>query len=71
MKHNGFEVDFLWRELGLVVETDGLRSTARPPSSTGIVYATRLIRRPANAGRFTHGKVRHEPPTWSRSCAGS
>ncbi len=25
VKHNGFEVDFLWRDLGLVVETDSLR----------------------------------------------
>jgi hypothetical protein len=40
---NGFRVDFFWPDLGLVVETDGLRAiTARPLSRHEIDSAIRL-----------------------------
>jgi very-short-patch-repair endonuclease len=59
---NGFEVDFYWPSLRLVVETDGWRYH-RPPAAQ-----TRDARRDnahVAAGltrlRFTHWQVRHEP----------
>lgn len=42
---NGFRVDFYWPDLGLVVETDGLRITARPGSRPATGCAIRPIRR--------------------------
>ena len=58
---NGFEVDFYWRELGLVVETDGQRHHRTA------IQQTRDRRRDqahAAAGltplRFSHHQVRHE-----------
>jgi very-short-patch-repair endonuclease len=58
---NGFRVDFFWPELGLVVETDGLRYHRTP------VQQARDRRRDqvhTAAGlttmRFTHGQVRFE-----------
>jgi hypothetical protein len=60
---NGFEVDFFWPELRLVVETDGLRyhrtpsqqarDSLRDQTHTAAGY-TRL--------RFTHHQVAHEAP---------
>jgi very-short-patch-repair endonuclease len=59
---NGFRVDFYWPELGLVVETDGLRYHRTPAqqaldrerdqthSATGLTPL-----------RFTHAQVRYEP----------
>ena len=38
---NGFEVDFLWREPRLVVETDSLRHHRTPAQQLGITVATR------------------------------
>jgi hypothetical protein len=59
---NGFKVDFLWPELGLVVETDGLRYHRTP------VQQARDRRRDqvhTAAGltqlRFTHSQIRFEP----------
>jgi very-short-patch-repair endonuclease len=58
---NGFEVDFFWPDLGLVVETDGLRYHRTPSSQ-----ARDRIRDQAHtmAGlttlRFTHHQVRYE-----------
>jgi very-short-patch-repair endonuclease len=58
---NGFRVDFYWRELGLVVETDGLRYHRTPAQQT-----KDRIRDQAHlaAGmtplRFTHAQVRFE-----------
>ena len=59
---NGYEVDFFWPDLRLVVETDGLRyhrtpaaqarDARRDQAHTAAGY-TRL--------RFTHHQVRHEP----------
>ncbi len=58
---NGFLVDFLWRDLGLVVETDGLRyhrtpsQQARDRRRDQIHTATGLT-----TLRFTHAQVRFE-----------
>jgi very-short-patch-repair endonuclease len=59
---NGFVVDFHWPELGLVVETDGLRYHRTPAQQA----RDRLRdQRHAAAGlttlRFTHAQVRFEP----------
>jgi hypothetical protein len=59
---NGFRVDFYWPELGLVVETDGLRYHRTP-----MQQARDRVRDQAHlaAGlmplRFTHAQVRYEP----------
>jgi very-short-patch-repair endonuclease/predicted transcriptional regulator of viral defense system len=59
---NGFEVDFFWPELGLVVETDGLRYHRTPSSQA---RDARRDRAHVIAGmtplRFTHYEVRYEP----------
>jgi very-short-patch-repair endonuclease len=58
---NGFKVDFFWRELGLVVETDGLRYHRTPATQ-----ARDRLRDQAHATagltplRFTHAQVAHE-----------
>jgi very-short-patch-repair endonuclease len=58
---NGFRVDFYWSELGLVVETDGLRYHRTPAQQ-----AKDRIRDQAHiaAGmtplRFTHAQVQFE-----------
>lgn len=67
---NGFEVDFLWRELGLVVETDSLRYHRTPAQQ-----ARDRLRDQAHqaAGdtpvRFTHSQVRYEPAYVERTLA--
>jgi very-short-patch-repair endonuclease len=59
---NGFRVDFYWPELGLVVETDGLRYHRTPAQQ-----AIDRIRDQAHAAagltplRFTRAQVRYEP----------
>jgi very-short-patch-repair endonuclease len=59
---NGFEVDFYWPELGLVVETDGLRYHRTPAEQ-----ARDRLRDQAHTAagmtplRFTHEQVRYEP----------
>ncbi len=59
---NGFRVDFYWPELGLVVETDGLRYHRTPSAQ-----ARDRVRDQAHTAaglahlRFTHWQVRHEP----------
>jgi very-short-patch-repair endonuclease len=59
---NGFEVDFYWPELGLVIETDGLTYHRTPAQQ-----AEDRLRDQAHtvAGltplRFTHGQIRFEP----------
>jgi hypothetical protein len=59
---NSFEVDFYWPELGLVVETDGLRYHRTPSSQA---HDARRDRTHVIAGmsplRFTHYEIRHEP----------
>lgn len=59
---NGFKVDFYWPDIGLVVETDGLRY-----HRTAAQQARDRLRDQAHARagltplRFTHGQVRFEP----------
>lgn len=59
---NGFKVDFYWPELGLVVETDGLRY-----HRTAAQQARDRLRDQAHAAagltplRFTRAQVRYEP----------
>lgn len=59
---NGFKVDFLWVDLGLVVETDGLRYHRTPAQQ-----ARDRLRDQSHAAagltplRFTHAQVRYEP----------
>jgi very-short-patch-repair endonuclease len=59
---NGWEVDFYWPDLGLVVETDGLRYHRTPSTQT---RDARRSRSHALAGmtplRFTHYEIKHEP----------
>jgi very-short-patch-repair endonuclease len=58
---NGFRVDFYWPELGLIVETDGLRYHRTPAQQ-----AADRVRDQAHAAagltplRFTHAQVRYE-----------
>lgn len=59
---NGFEVDFYWPSLGLVVETDGLRYHRTPSAQA----RDRVRDQAHTAGgltqlRFTHYQVKHEP----------
>ena len=59
---NGWEVDFYWPDLGLVIETDGLRYHRTASSQTRDAQRDRAH---ALAGmtplRFTHYEVKHEP----------
>jgi len=59
---NGFRVDFYWPELGLVVETDGLRYHRTPAEQA---RDRRRDQAHTAAGltclRFTHAQVRFEP----------
>lgn len=59
---NGFRVDFFWPDLGLVVETDGLRYHRTPAQQA---RDRRRDQAHTAAGltplRFTHAQVRHEP----------
>jgi very-short-patch-repair endonuclease len=59
---SGFEVDFYWPGLGLVVETDGLRYHRTPAEQ-----ARDRLRDQTHAAagltplRFTHAQIRYEP----------
>lgn len=59
---NGFRVDFFWPELGLVVETDGLRYHRTPARQAA---DARRDQTHVAAGltplRFTHAQVTYEP----------
>jgi len=67
---NGFKVDFFWPELGLVVETDGLRYHRTPATQ-----ARDRLRDQAHTAagltplRFTHAQVRYEPAHVRRTLA--
>ena len=60
---NGFEVDFYWPDLGLIVETDGLtyhrtpQSQARDRLRDQALFAAVLM----PPLRFTHSQIRYEP----------
>jgi very-short-patch-repair endonuclease/predicted transcriptional regulator of viral defense system len=60
---NGFEVDFYWPDLGLVVETDGLRYHRTPSTQARDVQRDRAH---TLAGmtplRFTHYEIKYERP---------
>jgi very-short-patch-repair endonuclease len=59
---NGFRVDFLWPELGLVVETDGLRYHQTAAQQSKDRERDQAL---TTAGftvlRFTHAQVRYQP----------
>lgn len=65
---NGFRVDFFWPELGLVVETDGLRYHRTPSQQS-----RDRLRDQAHAAaglahlRFTHWQVRYDPQRVTRT----
>lgn len=65
---NGFEVDFYWPELGLVIETDGLRYHRTPAAQA---RDARRDRAHTLAGmtplRFTHYEVKYEPANVARA----
>jgi very-short-patch-repair endonuclease len=59
---NGFKVDFYWPELGLVVETDGLRYHRTPAQqATDKVRDQEHLAAGLTPVRFTHEQVRYEP----------
>ena len=67
---NGFRVDFWWPDLGLVVETDGLRYHRTPAQQA----RDRLRDQTHTAAgliclRFTHAQVRYEPARVERTLA--
>jgi very-short-patch-repair endonuclease len=59
---NGFRVDFYWPDLGLVVETDGLRYQ-RTPAEQALERLKDQIHTAAGLTplRFTRAQVRYEP----------
>jgi very-short-patch-repair endonuclease len=59
---NGFRVDFYWPELGLVVETDGLRYHRTPAQQARDRLRDQAhLRAGLVAVRFTHAQVAFEP----------
>jgi very-short-patch-repair endonuclease len=58
---NGFRVDFHWRELGLVVETDGLRYHRTPAQQTRDRLRDQAhLAAGLTPRRFTHAQVRYD-----------
>ena len=59
---NGYEVDFYWPDLGLVVEADGLRyhRTAQQ-QTTDLERDQAHIRAGLHCLRFSHGQIRFDP----------
>ena len=59
---NGFRVDFYWPELGLVVETDGLRYHRTPSEQARDRLRDQAhVAAAMTALRFTHWQVRYDP----------
>ena len=59
---NGHRVDFFWPDLGLVVETDGLRYHRTPTQQKSDRIRDQAHARAGLAAlRFTHAQVAHEP----------
>jgi very-short-patch-repair endonuclease len=59
---NGFRVDFYWPDLGLVVETDGLRYHRTPSQQTrDRVRDQRHVAAGLTPLRFTHAQIRYDP----------
>lgn len=60
-KVNSFEVDFFWPDLGLVVETDGLRYHRTPSTQTRDAQRDRAhVLAGMTPLRFTHYEIKHE-----------
>jgi very-short-patch-repair endonuclease len=58
---NGFEVDFFWPALGLIVETDGLRYHRTPSAQSRDAQRDRAhVVAGMTPIRFTHYEIRHE-----------
>lgn len=58
---NGYEVDFFWPELGLIVETDGLRYHRTPSTQTRDARRDRAhVLARMTPLRFTHYEIRYE-----------
>jgi very-short-patch-repair endonuclease len=59
---NGYEVDFYWPELGLVVETDGLTFHRTPAQQAEDLKRDQAhIAAGLTCCRFSHGQIRYEP----------
>lgn len=59
---NGFEVDFFWPGLGLVIETDGLRYHRTPSAQARDRLRDQThVASGLTTLRFTHWQVKHEP----------
>ena len=59
---DGFEVDFLWPDLGLVVETDGWRYHRTPSAqSRDVLRFQRHVASGLTPLRFSHHQVKYEP----------
>jgi very-short-patch-repair endonuclease len=59
---NGWEVDFFWPDLGLVVETDGLRYHRTPATQARDAKRDRThVIAGMSPLRFTHFEIRYEP----------
>jgi very-short-patch-repair endonuclease len=59
---NGFRVDFYWPDLGLVVETDGLRYHRTPAQQARDRLRDQMhLAAGTTPLRFTHAQVRFEP----------
>ena len=68
---NGFKVDFHWPDLGLVVETDGLRYHRTPVQQ----LRDRVRDQTHTAAgltplRFTHWQIAHEPAHVEKNLVG-
>jgi len=59
---NGFEVDFFWPDLGLVIETDGLRYHRTPSTQARDAQRDRAhVLAGMTPLRFTHYEIKYEP----------
>lgn len=59
---NGFEVDFFWPALGLVVETDGLHYHRTPSQQNrGLLRDQTHIAAGMTPLRFSHSQIKYEP----------
>lgn len=59
---NGFQVDFHWPELGIVVETDGLRYHRTPSQQDrGLLRDQAHVASGLLPLRFSHAQIRYEP----------
>jgi hypothetical protein len=65
---NGFEVDFFWPDLGLIVETDGLRYHRTPATQARDASRDRAhVLAGMTPLHFTHYEIKHERPRVRRT----